>query len=279
MASNLIVARGGVDVPPISLAFWRWLLAFLILFMFTNKEIIKKKNSIYKELYPLFFLGITSASICGAFPFIAGSTTTVINMGIIYSSSPVFIVIFSYILFSSKLTKIQLLGFILSLLGVLLVICRGNLKFILLFQFNEGDLWILGAAISWALYSVYQIKFKTDFSIFARVTLIALFGSIALIPFLFIEKNLFFAPSFDKNFLFWIVFAAISPSIIAFYLYAKLQKVSGANIAGLAVYLYPIYGAYFGYIFFNESLEVFHLFGSALVFLGVLLATKFKKHS
>jgi len=279
MASNLIVARGGVDVPPISLAFWRWLLAFLILFIFTHKEIIKKKNSIYKEVYPLFFLGITSASICGAFPFIAGSTTTIINMGIIYSSSPVFIVIFSYILFSSKLTKIQLLGFILSLLGVLLVICRGNLKFILLFKFNEGDLWILGAAISWALYSVYQIKFKTDFSIFARVTLIALFGSIALVPFLFIEKSLFFAPSFDRNFLFWIVFAAVSPSIIAFYLYAKLQNVSGANIAGLVVYLYPIYGAYFGYIFFNESLEAFHLFGSAFVFLGVLLATKFKEHS
>ena len=75
------------------------------------------------------------------------------------------------------------------------------------------------------------------------------------------------------------MFAAVSPSIIAFYLYAKLQNVSGANIAGLVVYLYPVYGAYFGYIFFNETLEAFHLFGSAFVFLGVLLATKFKEHS
>ena len=96
MASNLIVARGAVEyLPPISLAFWRWVLAFIILFLFTHKEIIEKFKYFKKEFFNIFFLGATSAGICGAFPFIAGTTTTVVNMGIIYSSSPIFIVLFS----------------------------------------------------------------------------------------------------------------------------------------------------------------------------------------
>jgi len=277
MASNLIIARGGINIPPISLAFWRWILAFVILFLFTHKEIFQKKESIKYELLPLCFLGITSASICGAFPFIAGASTSVINMGIIYSSSPIFIVFFSYFLFSSKLTIMQILGFLSSLIGVLVVICKGNISSLWLLKFNSGDLWILGASISWALYSVYQIKFKTNFTIFARVTLIALLGAIFLFPFLWVEKIIFFKVNFNAEFLFWVAFAALSPSIIAFYLYAKLQKISGANIAGLVVYLYPIYGAVFGYFIFNENLQVYHLLGSVFVFSGVLLATKYKK--
>ena len=89
MASNLVVARGGVEyIPPISLAFWRWLTVFLILLIF-NYTIFSKKKIILKEYKKLFFLGFMGCGVCGAFPFIAGQTTTIINMGIIYTSSPV----------------------------------------------------------------------------------------------------------------------------------------------------------------------------------------------
>ena len=84
MASNLVVARGGVEyIPPISLAFWRWLTVFLILLIF-NYTIFSKKKIILKEYKKLFFLGFMGCGVCGAFPFIAGQTTTIINMGIIY---------------------------------------------------------------------------------------------------------------------------------------------------------------------------------------------------
>jgi drug/metabolite transporter (DMT)-like permease len=277
MASNLIVARGGINIPPISLAFWRWLLAFFVLFLFTHKEILQKKAKISSELFPLMFLGITSASICGAFPFIAGTSTTIINMGIIYSSSPIFIVLFSYLLFFTKLTKIQVLGFCLSIFGVLFVICKGNLNFLLSLKFNPGDLWILGASISWAVYSVYQVKLKTSFTIFSRVTLIALFGALFLFPFLWIEEFFFFKTQFSLEFLFWVGFAALSPSIIAFYLYAQLQKVSDTNIAGLVVYLYPVYGALYGFFLFDEDLKIYHLVGSFFIFLGIFLSSKYQK--
>ena len=93
IASNLIVARGGVEfVPPISLAFWRWTTVFVLLIPFFYKPIFKKISSFKDEFLKLFFLGLTGCGICGAFPFIAGQTTTVVNMAVIYTSSPIFII-------------------------------------------------------------------------------------------------------------------------------------------------------------------------------------------
>ncbi|MDB3970291.1 EamA family transporter [Candidatus Pelagibacter sp.] len=84
MASNLIVARGGVEyVPPISLAFWRWTVVVLLLLPFTYSLLIKNSKIIKKEFRRLFFLGAMGCGVCGAFPFLAGETTTVTNMGII----------------------------------------------------------------------------------------------------------------------------------------------------------------------------------------------------
>ena len=92
MASNLIVARGGVEyVPPISLAFWRWAVVVLLLLPFTYLLLIKNSKIIKKEFKKLFFLGAMGCGVCGAFPFLAGETTTVTNMGIIYTSSPIFL--------------------------------------------------------------------------------------------------------------------------------------------------------------------------------------------
>jgi len=278
MASNLIIARGSVEsIPPISLAFWRWLIAFFILFLFTHKEILANLKFVKKEFFSLFFLGFTSAGICGAFPFIAGHTTTVINIGIIYSSSPIFIILLSYCIFSIKLKNIQILGLFFSVIGVLIIIGRGDLVSLLNLKFNWGDFWILGASISWALYSVYQVRLKSQFSVFARVTLIALFGAISLFPFLFIESIFFKSTSLSNTYLFWIFFAAISPSIIAFYLYANLQALVGTNVAGLVVYLYPVYGSFYGYFLFSENLENYHLVGGLMVFIGILLSNNYKK--
>lgn len=275
MASNLIVARGAADtLPPISLAFWRWILAFVILFLFTHNEIIKKFRYIKKELLNIFFLGVTSAGICGAFPFIAGTTTTVLNMGIIYSTSPIFIVLFSYYILKTQLNLNQIFGFIVSLLGVFIIACKGSVDILLNLEFTAGDFWILGASISWAIYSVYQIKFKTKFTVFARVTLISLMGAISLFPFIFIENKFFFEATINNEAIFWVLFAALSPSIIAFFLYAILQKKVGSSIAGLVVYLYPVYGSIYGYFIFSEILQSYHLIGALMVFLGIMFCKK-----
>ena len=275
MASNIIVARGGVEyVPPVSLAFWRWLTVFIILTPFFFDEIIKKKGKVKIESPKLFFLGLTGCGICGAFPFIAGMSTTMANMGIIYTSSPIFIIVLSVLFFGDKINFSRIAGLILCLSGVLIIICKGDLTYLINFKFTSGDLWMLGAAVGWAVYSIFLINWKSSFSLMARFTLIAFFGAISLFPFYLIEEIYFFNTAFNINFIFWVLFAAISPGIIAFTLYTKVQKYVGASLAGFTLYIFSIYSAIYGIFLFNESLLNFHYYGAALVFIGVYLARK-----
>ena len=275
MASNIIVARGGVEyVPPVSLAFWRWLTVFVILMPFFFNEIIKKKKKFKQESFKLFFLGLMGCGICGAFPFIAGMSTTMANMGIIYTSSPIFIIILSAMFFNDKINFSRVIGLVLCLIGVLAIISKGNLDLLINFKFTSGDLWMIGAAMGWAVYSIYLLNWKSKFSLMARFTLIAMFGTISLFPFYILEEIFYFNTAFNSNFLFWILFAAISPGIIAFTLYTRVQKYLGASLTGFTLYIFSIYSAIYGIILFDEALLNFHYFGAAFVFAGVYLARK-----
>ena len=275
MATNIIVARGGVEyVPPISLAFWRWLTVFLLLLPFFYNEIIKNKKSFNKEFWKLFFLGSMGCGVCGAFPFIAGMSTTMANMGIIYTSSPIFIIILSVMFFNDKINFSRIIGLVLCLIGVLAIISKGNLNLLINFKFTSGDLWMIGAAMGWAVYSIYLLNWKSKFSLMARFTLIAMFGTISLFPFYILEEIFYFNTTFNSNFLFWVLFAAISPGIIAFTLYTRVQKYLGASLAGFTLYIFAIYSAIYGIILFDEVLLNFHYFGATFVFAGVYLARK-----
>ena len=275
MATNTIVARGGVEsVPPISLAFWRWFAVFIILFPFFYNEILKNKNDFKKEFFKLFFLGSMGCGICGAFPNLAGMTTTMANIGIIYTSSPVIIIFLLILFFNEKINLFRISGLLICIAGVFTIISKGSLDFLINLNFTTGDLWVLGAALGWALYSIYLLNWKSKFGLMARFTLIAMFGFISLSPF-FILENIYFAKTnYNQTFLLWIIFAAISPSIIAFSLYTRLQKYVGASLAGFSLYLFAVYGSIFGIIIFEEPLLNFHYLGGLLVFAGVYLARK-----
>ena len=275
MASNLIVARGGAEyVFPISFAFWRWAVVVLILLPFTYSLLINNFKIIKKEFKKLFFLGSMGCGVCGAFPFLAGETTTVTNMGIIYTSSPIFIILISAIFFNEKINFMKIIGLISCLIGVFAIIIKGDLNLLLNLNFTIGDLWMLAAAIGWALYSIYLFYWKSELPIFQRFTLVAFFGAISLLPFYIIEEVVVQRTSFNLQFFLWVVFAAISPGIIAFTLYTQAQKSLGASLTGFTLYVFTIYAAIYGFIFFDEKLETFHYIGTVLVFIGVYLAKK-----
>ena len=275
MASNLVVARGGIEyVPPISLAFWRWVFVFLILLPFTYFSLKKNYTIIKKEYQKLFFLGAMGCGVCGAFPFLAGETTSVANMGIIYTSSPIFIILISGIFFNEKINLMRIIGLISCLVGVFIIIIKGDLNLLINLNFTIGDLWMLAAAMGWALYSIYLFYWKTNLPIFQRFTLIAFFGAISLFPFYITEEIIFERTLFNSDFFIWVIFAAVSPGIIAFTLYTHVQKTLGASLTGFTLYIFTIYAAIYGFIFFDEKLEPYHYAGTLLVFFGVYLAKK-----
>ena len=275
MASNLVVARGGVEyVPPISLAFWRWLLVFFILLPFTFISLKKNFKFIKKEYKQIFFIGSMGCGVCGAFPFLAGQTTSITNMGIIYTSSPIFIILISNIFFKEKINFLKIIGLCSCLFGVFTIIIKGDLNLLINLKFTIGDLWMLASAVGWALYSIYLYYWKTNLKIFERFTLIAFFGAVSLFPFYLIEEIYFVKTVFNSYFFLWVSFAAISPGIIAFTLYTIAQKKLGASVTGFTLYLFTVYGAIYGLLLFDENLENYHYIGTILVFTGVYLVKK-----
>ena len=275
MASNLVVARGGVEyVPPLSLAFWRWVTVFVILLPFTFSALAKNIEIIKKEYKQLFFLGTMGCGVCGAFPFLAGETTTITNMGIIYTSSPVFIIIISYFFFNEKINLTKFVGLVSCLIGVFAIIIKGDVNLLLSLKFTVGDLWMLGAAIGWALYSIYLFYWKSKLRIFERFTLISFFGALSLLPFYIWEEIFYRQTVFIPEFYSWVIFAAISPGIIAFTLYTLAQRKLGASLTGFTLYVFTVYGAIYGYFLFDEKFENYHLMGTILVFFGIYLAKK-----
>ena len=275
MTSNIAIARGAFEnIPPVALACSRWLLVFLVFFPFIYKSILKKKKYFKEEFWRLTFLGATGYAGCGALPYISGLTTTVTNMSIIYALSPIFIVLLSAYYYKERLHLFQYFGVFLSLFGVSFIIFKGNLSNFVNLNFSIGDVWIFGAAISWSFFSIFLINWKSKFDILERFTLMSLLGSVILIPFFIIEHNFYIHTTFNETYIEFTIMAAIFPGVIAFLMYTKLQQVVGASIAGLTVYLMPIYGAIYGMVLFSEQLLNYHFYGALLVLVGIFLAKK-----
>ena len=275
MTSNIAIARGALgNISPVALASSRWMLVFLVFIPFVYQSILKKKKYLKNEFWKLFFLGATGYAGCGAFPYISGLTTSVTNMSIIYALSPIFIVLLSAYFYHERLKAFQYLGVITSLFGVSFIIFKGKLINFVHLNFSIGDLWIFGAAVSWALFSIFLINWKSKFNIIERFTLMSFLGSVILIPFFWIEHHYFMPTTFNSTYFYFSIMAAIFPGVLAFLMYTTLQQVVGASIAGLTVYLMPIYGSIYGMILFSEQLVQYHFYGALFVLLGIFLAKK-----
>ena len=120
-----------------------------------------------------------------------------------------FIILISSYFYRERLSLIQFLGLTLCFAGVVSIIAKGDLSLLISLKFTSGDLWMLGAAIGWALYSVFLLNWKSKFSLFSRFTIIAFFGAVSLLPFSLIENYYFRSVIFNEGFYFWTIFQLI----------------------------------------------------------------------
>ena len=156
-----------------------------------------------------------------------------------------------------KVNFIKIIGLVSCLIGVFAIIIKGDLDLLLNLNFTIGDLWMLAAAIGWALYSIYLFYWKSQLPIFQRFTLVAFFGAISLLPFYIIEEVALQRTVFNSQFFLWVLFAAISPGIIAFTLYTQAQKSLGASLTGLHFMFLQFMLLFMGLYFLMKSLRPF----------------------
>jgi drug/metabolite transporter (DMT)-like permease len=278
-SGNFITGRYiSTSIEPMQLSFYRWffVLVLLLPYIFINyKDLILgfKKDSLLLVVFGAF--GIAGFN---TFLYYGLQTTSATNALLINSSTPIFIILISSIIFRIAITKIQILGVLLSTLGVLYLILKGNINHILELNFTPGDLWILLAALDWAIYSVL-LKFKPkDLSSFSFLTITSFIGVMILyIAFILQGYSLEFSFLSNKEVLYSLIYIVIFPSILSFYFWNMATIEIGANKAGQSAHLMPIFGAILAYIFLGEVLEFYHIVGIVLIAIGIYLTMFFKK--
>jgi len=262
------------NVPPYSLAFFRWILVWIILLPFTFKEIPKIKTEVKNNLSLFFILGFTSVGIFSAFTYNALNYTQVINASLFNTAIPVSIILVCFLLKIEKTNIFQISGLIVSVLGILAIITRLDLNILLTLNFNKGDIYMIIAIISWGIYSAFLKKKTFDISLLSLVHVVCTFGLIILLPAFLFELVQGKTTEINSNLIFILLYIAIFPSIGSYYCWAGAVSIIGANRAGIFLSLIPLFSTIFAMIFFNEKFLFFHFIGSVLIILGLFLSNK-----
>ncbi|MDC0078592.1 DMT family transporter [Candidatus Pelagibacter sp.] len=262
------------NVPPYSLAFFRWLLVWCILLPITFKEIFKLKEEISKNLSLFFILGFSSVGVFSAFTYNALVHTQVINASLFNTAIPAMIILVCFLLKIEKTNIFQISGLFISIIGILAIITRLDLNILLTLSFNKGDIYMLLAITAWGIYSAFLKKRNFDVSLLTLVQIICSFGLILLFPAFVYELAQGKTVEINHNLFYILFYIAIFPSIGSYYCWAGAVSIIGANRAGIFLSLIPLFSTIFAIIFFNEQFEFFHLIGSILIILGLFLSNK-----
>ena len=275
-AGNFVVGKFAsiYDVPPFSLNFYRWFFAWLILAPFTIPEIIKKKQYIFNNYKLFLILGVTSITIFNSIVYYSLNFTQVISGVLMISTIPVMIMFFSSILKIEKTNLFQIIGVILSFAGVIIIITKANFEILKSLDFNKGDITMVVAMFSWALYSTLLKRQKYEISQISLLQVVISFGLIFLIPIYFIEYQIGFRINIEMPFILILSYVVIFPGLASFILWIKGISLIGANRSGVFLHLMPILSALMAMIIFDEKFMFYHILGACFIITGILLSNK-----
>ena len=275
-SGNFIVGKAAslYEIPPFTLNFYRWTFAWLILAPFTLKEIFQKKEYILKNLKLILILGITSITIFNSIVYYSLNFTQVISGVLMISTIPVMIIFFSWIFKIEKTNFYQILGVIFSLLGVMVIVTKADLDKLLNLNFNKGDLWMVVAMLSWAMYSALLRKKKFELSQISLLQTIISAGLILLLPAYLIEMSLGYRLNIHLPFILTLSYVVLFPGLASFFFWIKGISIIGSNRSGIFLHLMPIFSTIMAILIFKEKFMVFHFIGAVLIITGVVLSSK-----
>jgi len=275
-SGNFIVGKAAstYQIPPFSLNFFRWFFAGLILLPFTFNELIKKKKYIFENIGFFSVLGITSITIFNSIVYYSLYYTQVISGILMISTIPVWIIFISSILNIERTNIFQIIGVIFSLTGVIFIITKADLELVKNLDFNKGDLTMVIAMFSWAVYSALLKRKKYEISQVALLQVVIITGLIFLTPIYLIEIYLGNVIVLGIPFLLTLTYVVFFPGLASFFFWIKGISLIGANRAGVFLHLMPIFGAVMAMIIFDEKFMYYHILGAIFIIAGITLSNK-----
>jgi len=272
-AGNFNVGRAiSAEVPPLGLSFWRWFVAFAILLPFAYRP-MKQHWQLMKQHFGLILLfSLLGVAMFNSFVYLGLQTTTATNGVLMQSVSPIIIILLSTLIFGDKANGQQWFGVLVSLFGAGVILVRGDISVLLSLDFNIGDMWILGAVISWSVYTVLLRKLPAALKGLPFLGYSMMFGLVIIFPFYLIETlNGRPMPS-SATAIAGVTYVSIFASLLAFLFWNNAASRLGANRTGQFIHLIPAFGLTIATVILGEQLQSFHYIGMLLVASGLVLA-------
>jgi drug/metabolite transporter (DMT)-like permease len=275
-SGNFIVGKFATlyEIPPLTLNVFRWISVWFILVPFTYKEIFENLPYIKKNWLVISFMGVITISTFNSVVYFALNYTQVINAVLMLAAIPAATIVLSSLMKIEETNIFQLLGLVLSIIGIGSIISNGNIQKIIALDFNKGDIWMLVCVITWSLYSTLLKKNNFKFSQFTLIQLMVSVGILFLIPQFFYEKSIGLELNFNKDFYLILIYVAIFPAIAAYYFWQKGVAIIGPNRASMFIQLMPLFSAIMAIIFFEEIFELYHFVGAIFILSGIYLSNK-----
>lgn len=268
-SGNHIIGRAIAGyVPPVAVATLRWLLAAAVLWPFVQEQVRREWPRIREKPWAILFLAAVGGSVFGTLQFVGLQFTTALNVSVLNSMAPIFIVAASAILFRDRLTVRQGAGIAISLLGVLVIISRLDPGILAALSFNRGDIIILLNQAIWGVYSAC-LRLRPAVSAISFMFIFSLTSGLLLLPALAWEIGTGYVLQPTLATLGAVIFITLISTIGGFALWTRGVELIGPNRAGVFLHLIPIYSAMLAGLLLGEPLMGYHVIGFVLILLGV----------
>ena len=274
-SGNFILASGlAGTIPPIALAALRWTCASIVFLPFAWKHLRRDWTAIRAHWISLLAAAVTGVSLFNTILYLSAHTTDTVNMALIASTTPVFVVILSRIFLGEPISYLRATGLAVAIAGMTVIATRGSLDILFDLTFRKGDLWMLLAGLLWAIYSILVKRKPPEISQYSYLAVIFLVGAIPLIPAAFIEQPLYPPWSVTPTVVAATLYIGIGASLIAFFLWNSAVMAIGPGTSSLFQYFIPVFSGIGSYFLLGQPITAAHIFGFVLIFSGVFLATR-----
>ena len=271
---NAVVGRGMTEfISPITLAWTRWTVAFLLILPFALPSVRRDWQTIRSSWKMLLLLSLLGITIFNTLFYLALQTTQAINAALMQSAGPAVIVLLSWWWFGERTNQRQWLGLSLCFLGVGLVLFQGSWEVLQKFELVPGDLWLLPAVLAYASYTTL-LRIKPAISLMSFLAVTFALGGSMLIPLMLLEWYWVGLPQGSLQLAWAVGYVSIFPSILAFLFWNRGVELIGPNLGGLFINLVPVFASLLAIIFLGESFRWYHAGGMLLVLSGMLLFRK-----
>ena len=273
-AGNHVIARAaGGHVPPASLAVARWIIVALVVLPFALLHLRDDWPKLRSKPGLMVLFAVTGGGAFGTLQFVALHFTTALNMGVVGSVAPAFIVAASWLLFRDRLTPLQLFGVLVSLSGVLAIVSRLDLDRLAGFSFNGGDLIIIANMVLWAIYSAC-LRLRPGIHPMTFMLSMAVVSGLGNLPFAALEHAFGYRLQMSEITLMTVLYATFITTLLAYVAWNRGVDVVGAPRASAFLHTIPLFSALLATTILGETIETYHVAGFALILAGVSLAAR-----